>query len=327
MQSFTHALSTTPETATAAAAAPGSVYIAGGTDLMQLMKDEVVAPTTLVDIAALPLTGIQADPHQLHLGALERMADVADHQGVRINYPVVSQALLASASPQLRNMGPMGGNMLQRTRCGYFRDPGSACNKRVPGSGCPAIQGENRMLAILGTSEHCIATHPSDLAVALAALDAVLELRGANQATREVKLTDFHTLPGNTPQRETVLLPGELITALRVDGAAPASSYLKVRDRASFEFAVVSVAVALEMQPGRITRARLAAGGVAHKPWRLAAVEQALTNQPPTDAILHAAAAHAADGAIPRSENAFKVKLLQNAVFRALKNTIAGSAT
>jgi xanthine dehydrogenase YagS FAD-binding subunit len=327
MQNFSYDVPASPDAAIAAAASQGSMYIAGGTDLMQLMKDNISAPTRIVDIASLNLTGIEADNQHLRLTALERMSDVADHAGVKANFPVISQALLASASPQLRNMGTMGGNMLQRTRCGYFRDTGSACNKRVPGSGCPAIPGRNRMLGILGTSESCIATHPSDLAVALAALDANVELRGANAARRIVKLADFHLLPGATPQHETVLQPGELITALTVQGAAPVSSYLKVRDRASFEFAVVSVAVTLELQSGRITRARLAAGGVAPKPWRLAAVETALAGQTTADATLQSAAAHAADDAIPRSENAFKVKLLQNAVFRALKTTIAGSAT
>jgi xanthine dehydrogenase YagS FAD-binding subunit len=327
MQNFSYEVAADPDAAIAASSAPGAMYIAGGTDLMQLMKDTISAPTRLVDIASLNLLGIEADSRHLRLASLERMSDVADHAGVKANFPVVSQALLASASPQLRNMGTMGGNMLQRTRCGYFRDSGSACNKRVPGSGCPAIAGRNRMLGILGTSDHCIATHPSDLAVALAALDAVVELRGANQAVRQVKLTDFHVLPGNTPQRETVLRPGELITGLSVQGAAPRSFYLKVRDRASFEFAVVSVAVALDLQGDRIGRARLAAGGVAPKPWRLAAVEAALAGKGTDDATLRAAAAHAADGATPRSENGFKVKLLQNAVFHALKNTVAGGAT
>jgi xanthine dehydrogenase YagS FAD-binding subunit len=222
-------------------------------------------------------------------------------------------------------MGTMGGNLLQRTRCGYFRDTGFACNKRSPGSGCPAIRGENRMLAILGSSEHCIATHPSDLAVALVALDATLELLGANGARRLVAVADFHRLPGSTPQGETMLAPGEIIVAVHVPSGAAArrSTYLKVRDRASFEFALVSAAVGIDIAGGTISRVRVVAGGVAPKPWRLPEVEKALRGQPASDESLRAAAALAGAGANPASQNGFKLVLLRRTVLRALQTVAA----
>lgn len=322
MQSF-DMIRPTDVPAAIAAAENGTKFIAGGTDLVQLMKEFVETPTVLVDLDGLPLDTIETDAQGLRLGALARMADVAAHPAVAADYPAIAQALLSAASPQVRNMGTMGGNLLQRTRCNYFRDVGFACNKRSPGSGCPAIQGQNRLLAILGSSTSCIATHPSDMPVALAALDAGVVIQGAN-GVRRVKLADFYLLPGETPWRETVLAPGELITAIDVP-AAPwtrQSRYLKLRDRASFEFALVSAAVALEMRDGVIRTARIALGGVAPKPWRAEAAEAALIGQPATQASFNRAAALATDGAQPASRNGFKVRLAQRAVARALSGLV-----
>lgn len=325
MQSFSYLRPTAPDAAITAAAQPGAKFIAGGTDLMQLMKDDVERPTQIVDVEPLPYAKIEVGLDGLRLGALAKMSDVAAHPQIAENYPVIAQALLASASPQLRNMATMGGNMLQRTRCGYFRDTGFACNKRAPGSGCPAIRGQNRLLAIFGGSDQCIATHPSDLAVALVALDTVLELRGNNGTTRRVALGDFHRQPGDTPQVETVLQPGELITALVVPASAAArrSGYLKVRDRASFEFALVSAAVALDLDGGTIRDARIAMGGVGTKPWRLPAVETALRGQQASEQTFAAAAAQAPEGAMPATQNGFKVKLMQKTLVRALRTVAA----
>jgi xanthine dehydrogenase YagS FAD-binding subunit len=325
MQSFTLTRPTSLDDAVTAGSAQGARYIAGGTDLLQLGKDDIESPSVVVDLDALPLTGITADKDGLRLGAMARMSDVAAHPAVVAHWPVISQALLASASPQIRNMGTMGGNLLQRTRCGYFRDTGFACNKRIPGSGCPAIHGENRMLAILGGSEHCIATHPSDFAVALLVLDATVEVRGANGSTRRLPIGEFHRLPADTPQIETNLAPGELITAIHVPAspAAGGSHYLKVRDRASFEFAVVSVAVGVEVGDGTLHDIRIAAGGVGTKPWRLPEVEDALYGKRLGDQLLRDAANRAGLGATPASQNAFKVTLLRRAVLRALQTATA----
>jgi xanthine dehydrogenase YagS FAD-binding subunit len=324
MQAFTLATPTDQDAAIAAAAGGGR-YIAGGTDLLQLAKDNIENPTALIDLEPLPLAAIEAGDDALRLGAMARMSDVAAHPAVRDRWPLLSQALLASASPQIRNMGAMGGNLLQRTRCGYFRDTGFACNKRQPGSGCPAIQGENRMLAILGGSEHCIATHPSDFAVALTALDATVELRGRNGATRSLPVREFHRLPGDTPQVETNLGPGELITAITVPAsrAARTSAYRKVRDRASFEFALVSAAVAVELDGGTVRDIRVAAGGVGTKPWRLPEVEEALFGKPLSADVLRSAAARAGEGARPATQNGFKLVLLRRTVLRALQTATA----
>jgi len=321
MQAFTLAQPASIDAAMAGAGAPGAKYIAGGSDLMQLMKDNVEAPTHLIDLEPLPLTAIHADSNGLRLEAMARMSDVAAHPAVREGWPVISQALLASASPQVRNIGTMGGNLLQRTRCGYFRDPGFACNKRVPGSGCPAIRGENRLLAILGGGDHCIASHPSDLAVALVALDATVEVRGPNGQVRSMPVRDFHHLPGDTPHIETNLMPGELITAVMVPASAAArrSVYVKVRDRASFEFALVSAAVAMEVQGRTISDVGVAAGGVGTKPWRLPEVEAALRGRPLSDDTLRTAAMQAGQGARPARQNGFKLPLLHNTVLRALR--------
>ena len=324
MQPFTLAAPASLDAALAAAGA-GAKYIAGGTDLVQLMKDGIERPDRLVDLDGLPFDRIDIGDAGARIGALVRMSDAADHSELRRHWPVVAEALLASASPQLRNMATMGGNLLQRTRCGYFRDVGFACNKRLPGSGCPAIAGDNRMLAILGGSDHCVATHPSDLAVALTALDAVVELSGAAQpgagtATRRVPLGEFYQLPAATPQRETVLEPGEIITAILLpsDTAGLRQRYVKVRDRASFEFALVSAAVVVGMADGQIASARVAMGGVGTRPWRLPAVEAALAGAPASPSTFAAAAVHAAADARPLRQNAFKIPLMQRALARAL---------
>jgi xanthine dehydrogenase YagS FAD-binding subunit len=305
---------TAPETVEAALASPGA-FLAGGTTLVDLMKLNVLTPQHVQDINALPLRGIDTTDG-LRIGALERMGDVARHPGV---YPVVSEALLLSASQQLRNMASIGGNLLQRTRCGYFRDVATPCNKREPGSGCSAISGANRMHAVLGASDSCVATHASDVAVALVALDA--EIRLVSEAgERTVALADFYRLPGDTPEVENDLRPGELITEVvvpRLDWAWR-STYVKVRDRQSYEFALCSAAVALDIQDSHVVDARVAVGGVATKPWRLTGVEAALRGKPATEASFEAAASLAAEEAKPLSGNGFKVSLLKRTVVRAL---------
>jgi xanthine dehydrogenase YagS FAD-binding subunit len=296
-------------------------YIAGGTDMVQLLQEYVRRPERLVSLAGLLDNSIEAGPQGLRLGAAATMADVAAHPAVVERYPIISEALLESASPQVRNQATMGGNLLQRTRCPYFRDVGySACNKRTPGSGCAAIGGESRWHAVLGTSENCIAAHASDLAVALVALDAAVEIRGAD-GQRTVPLVDFHRLPEDTPHIETVLEPGEVISGISVP-ANPAgrhSHYLKIRDRASFEFAVVSTAVALDMDGDRIRQARVALGGVGTKPWRVPQVEAALAGASLDPAELRLAAALAAEGAQGRGHNHFKIELMQRAIVRAIE--------
>lgn len=305
---------TAPATVQAALASPGT-FLAGGTTVVDLMKLNVLTPSHVTDINALPLRGIDTSDG-LRIGALERMSDVAGHPGV---YPAISRALLLSASQQLRNMASIGGNLLQRTRCGYFRDIAVPCNKRDPGSGCPAISGVNRTHAVLGTSDSCVATHASDLAVALVALDAEIRLASAS-GTRIVRLADFYRMPGDTPQVENDLRPGELITEVvvpRLDWAQR-STYVKVRDRASYEFAICSAAVALDIRDSRVADARVAVGGVATIPWRLEPVEAALRGAPATPEAFEEASSIAAEGARPLSGNAFKVTLLKRTVVRAL---------
>jgi xanthine dehydrogenase YagS FAD-binding subunit len=302
-------------------------YIAGGTDMVQLLQEDVRRPDRLVSLGGLLDSRIDFEPQGLRLGAAATMAEVAARREVVEQYPLISEALLASASPQVRNQATMGGNLLQRTRCPYFRDVGyAACNKRVPGSGCAAIGGENRWNAVLGTSENCIAAHASDLAVALVALDASVEIHGAN-GTRTLSLTELHRLPGDTPQIETVLQPGEVIAAITVPASPVArhSHYLKVRDRASFEFALVSAAVALDMNGARIREARVALGGVGTKPWRVPQVEAALAGATLDPAALRRAAALAAEGAQGHGGNDFKIELMQRAIVRSLKT--AGART
>ncbi|WP_342643190.1 FAD binding domain-containing protein [Rhodoligotrophos ferricapiens] len=295
-------------------------YIAGGTDMVQLLQEDVRRPDRLISLAGLLDGRIESGSQGLRLGAAATMAEVAAHPAIMEQYPVISEALLNSASPQVRNQATMGGNLLQRTRCPYFRDIGYAdCNKRAPGSGCAAIGGENRWHAVLGTSENCIAAHPSDLAVALIALDAAVEVLGPS-GQRVVPLAELHRLPGDAPHMETVLEPGEVIAAITVPAnpAARRSHYLKVRDRASFEFAVVSAAVALDMDGSRIRQARIALGGVGTKPWRVPRVEAALAGASLDEAALRQAAAFAAEGAQGRGDNDFKIELMQRAIVRAV---------
>jgi xanthine dehydrogenase YagS FAD-binding subunit len=302
-------------------------YIAGGTDMLQLLQEDVRRPEQLVSIKGLLDDRVDIGPRGLRLGAAATMAAVAGHPGVLEQFPVIAEALLASASPQVRNQATMGGNLLQRTRCPYYRDVGyEACNKRLPGSGCAAIGGENRWHAVLGTSGSCIAAHASDLAVALVALDASVEVCGM-QHQRSVPVVDLYRLPGATPHIETVLEPGELITAITVPAGAVArrSHYLKVRDRASFEFALVSAAVALEMNGTRILQARIALGGVGTKPWRVAQVERALAGALPDPAVLRPAAALCAQGAQGNGHNDFKMELMQRVIVRAVEIAAARS--
>ncbi|MEU0342396.1 xanthine dehydrogenase family protein subunit M [Streptomyces bobili] len=299
----------------------GGRYIAGGTTLVDLMRETVERPETLVDITGLPLDEITVTERGgLRVGALVTMSEAAAHAKVRTLYPVVSEALELSASAQLRNMATIGGNIMQRTRCTYFRDVTADCNKREPGSGCAALHGVNRTHAILGTSDACVATHPSDAAVALAALEARVHLLGPG-GTRQVPFADFLLRPDSTPQREQALRKGELITAVEIP-ALPRplrSGYLKVRDRQSYEFALTSAAVALHVRGGVIREAKVAAGGVGTVPWKLPAVEQHLVGERPSGALWSAAAANAADGARPLQHNRFKVELLKRTVERQLR--------
>ena len=321
--SYTQATST-KEAATAAQGDKNAAFISGGTSLIDLMKSNIEHHSLLVDLNKLSLLGIENAAAGLRIGALERMSDVGENPQVVQNYPVVSEALLASASPQLRNMASMGGNLLQRTRCGYFRDTAFPCNKRVPGSGCPAQDGDNRTLAILGGSTSCIATHASDLCVALVALDAKITIENAKGQPRSVLLADFYKLPGKTPHIENQLQPGDIITAINIPAAAHArkSHYLKVRDRASYAYALVSAAVGLDMQGGTIRSARVALGGVGTVPWRVPAVEKALVGKAPTEENFRAAAALAVRDAAPREHNKFKVELAQRTIVRALLEVI-----
>ncbi|MGY1495916.1 FAD binding domain-containing protein [Streptomyces sp. QTS52] len=299
----------------------GGRYIAGGTTLVDLMRETVERPETLVDISGLPLRQITVTERGgLRIGALVRMAEAAAHPKVRTLYPVVSESLELSASAQLRNMATIGGNIMQRTRCTYFRDVSAACNKREPGSGCAAREGFNRMHAILGTSDACVATHPSDVAVAFAALEARVHLLGSD-GERQVPFAEFLLRPGGTPNREQALRKGELITAVEIP-ALPRplrSGYLKVRDRQSYEFALTSAAVALHIRGGVIQEAKVAAGGVGTVPWKLSGVERHLMGERPSESLWTAAAAKAADGARPLRQNGFKVELLKRTVERQLR--------
>ena len=296
-------------------------FIAGGTNLVDLMKEDVEQPNHLVDINRLALTRIEERNGGLRLGALARNSDTANHRLVRERFPLVSQAILSGASAQLRNAATNGGNLMQRTRCYYFYDVAMPCNKRQPGSGCGALEGFNRMHAILGASPQCIAVHPSDMCVALTALDAVVQVEGP-QGSRSIPFAEFHRLPGDTPQLDTNLKHGELITAIDLPAAASAFSahsyYLKIRDRASYAFALVSIAAALDIQNGTIRQARLALGGVAHKPWRAPEAEAVLNGAPATQETFRRAAAAALAKAQGYKYNSFKVELGRRGIVRAL---------
>lgn len=296
-------------------------FLAGGTTLVDLMKLDVETPTHVVDINGLGLSEIEILPDgRTRIGALVRNADLAHDAHVRAHYPVLSQALLAGASAQLRNMATTSGNLLQRTRCIYFRDRAARCNKRVPGSGCDAIDGHNRNLAVLGTSAHCIASNPSDMNVALTALDAMVHVQGVDGA-RDIALRDFYLLPGDTPDRETVLEAGELITHISLPACAPQtrSCYVKLRDRASYEFALASAAVVLHVQGDHIATAAIALGGVGTRPWHSPQAEQVLVGQAPSHALYQRAADAALQDAVAQSENGFKIELAR----RCLTHTLA----
>lgn len=340
MQPFRYTVPADEDAALAIVAAEEqAMFVAGGTSLIDLMKldvlpirvpgprpdsadvlnTEIQTPVHLVDITALPLNEMTQFRDGIRIGALARNSDVAQHTLVRERYPMLSQALLSSASPQLRNMATIGGNLMQRTRCPYFRDPIQACNKRVPGSGCAALSSPRRQHAIFGTSEHCIAVHPSDLCVALVALDAQVHTQSV-RGTRSIPITDFYLLPQDHPERETVLARDELIVAVEIPNLpyARRSLYLKVRDRSSYAFALVSVAVALDIQDGMIQAVRLALGGVATRPWRLFESEQWLLGKPAREESYQEAAALAIQAARPQRDNDFKVDLTKRALVHAL---------
>jgi xanthine dehydrogenase YagS FAD-binding subunit len=330
MKDFEYVRPATVREAVSAAAEPGAAYLAAGTNLIDLMKGGVTKPGRLVDITHLPgLSRIDDLPDGgVRVGALVRNADLAHDRDFARRFPVVAEALLSGASAQLRNAATVGGNLLQRTRCAYFYDPASSCNKRNPGSGCDARGGDNRLHAILGWSESCIATHPSDFCVALVALDAVVEIEG-RAGRREVPLEAFHRLPGDRPDRETVLEPGEMIVAVRLPAEAAHfathARYLKVRDRTSYAFAVVSAAAALRIEAGAFAQARLTLGGVALKPWRAHEAEQILIGTRADTGVFARAAKAALADAKPSGDNAFKIELARRVVARALALAAAGT--
>jgi xanthine dehydrogenase YagS FAD-binding subunit len=330
MNRFDYIRPATVADAVAAAAVPGSAYLAAGTNLLDLMKGGVMRPARLVDVGRLPeLDRIESLPDGgMRIGAAVRNADLAYDAAFARRFPAVAEALLSGASAQLRNAATVGGNLLQRTRCAYFYDPASACNKRDPGTGCDARGGENRLHAVLGWSDSCIATHPSDFCVPLAALGAIVEIEG-QAGRREVPLEEFHRLPGATPERESVLAPGDLIVALRLPGEAAGfaahARYLKLRERTSYAFAVVSAVACLRLEEGVIAEARLALGGVAAKPWRARAAEAALAGAPPDAASFRRAAEAALTEARPSGDNAFKIELARRILVRALVLAAAGT--
>jgi xanthine dehydrogenase YagS FAD-binding subunit len=330
MNRFEYARPATLAEAVAAGSMPGAAYLAAGTNLMDLMKGGVMRPGRVVDISRLPgLDRIETlGDGSVRVGALVRNADLAYDKDFAGKFPAVAEALLSGASAQLRNAATVGGNLLQRTRCAYFYDTASACNKREPGAGCDAVGGENRLHAILGWSEHCIATHPSDFCVPLAALGAVVEVEGAG-GRRDIPLETFHRLPGSTPDHETELHTGELITAMRLPaeaaGFARHSRYLKIRERTSYAFAVVSAAAALQLEGGMIAEARLALGSLALKPWRAHAAEAVLAGASPGADIFRRAADAALADAKPSGDNAFKIELARRIVVRALTMAAAGT--
>jgi xanthine dehydrogenase YagS FAD-binding subunit len=321
-----------PDVATAVRAIgtePGAKFIGGGTNLVDLMREGVERPGTVIDITALPLTGVEELPGGgVRIGALVRNAHLAAHRLIRTRYPLLSQAILTGASAQLRNMATAGGNLLQRTRCPYFYDGAAACNKREPGSGCDAMDGFNRNHGVLGVSDSCIATHPSDMCVALAALDAIVEVESV-RGVRRVPMAEFHRLPGDTPHLETTLAADELVTAVELPAlpVAATSRYRKVRDRASYAFALVSVAAALEVEDGTVTAVRLALGGVAAKPWRAHEAERILLGAPATEESFRRAAAAELAPATGRPQNAFKIELARRTLVETLRQLLTeGSA-
>lgn len=326
MRPFTYARAGDAAEAVRSAGAAGAKYLGGGTNLVDLLRETIERPSALVDVTGLSSTIEERRNGGLLIGAAVRNTALAEHRAVRTRYPVLARAILAGASAQIRNMATVGGNILQRTRCPYFYDTdGSRCNKRNPGQGCDAIDGFNRTHAILGASSACVATHPSDMCVALAALDAIVHLEGAGGA-RTLPLTELHRLPGDHPEAETVLEEGELITAVELPAAASAahSTYRKVRDRSSYAFALVSVAAALEVENGTVTDVRLALGGVAHKPWRAREAETALRGGPATEQAFRAAAEAELDAATALRDNGFKIELARRTI-TAVLGELAGA--
>lgn len=311
---------------------PNAKFLAGGTNLLDLMKEDVERPDELIDINRLPLTTIKAitigtNQGGLSIGGLGKNTDAANHPLVRLHYPLLTQAILAGASGQIRNMATNGGNLLQRTRCPYFYEVSMPCNKREPGTGCGAMEGVNRLHAIFGWSDKCVAVYPSDMSIALAALDAVVTVRNASGQERAIPFADFHRLPGDTPEKETSLNPGELVTAIELpkNNFADHSYYLKVRDRASYAFALISVAAALELDGNRIRKARIAMGGVAHKPWRVLQAEQLLVGKEANEANFRLAATAGMADARPLEHNKFKVELGNRSIVLALQQALNGS--
>jgi xanthine dehydrogenase YagS FAD-binding subunit len=323
MHPFTYERASDEQNALALGARNGARYLGGGTNLVDLMRETIEQPEVLIDVTGLSRGIEQTDDGGLRIGAGVRNTALAADPRVRSRYPMLSEAILAGASAQIRNMATVGGNLLQRTRCGYFYDDAAACNKRTPGAGCDAMGGFNRMHAILGASDACIATHPSDMAVALAALDAIVSVEGRKGA-REIPLVDLHVLPGDTPQIETVLEAGDLITAVTLPPAiAGRSRYRKVRDRASYAFALVSVAALLDVEEGVVKQVRVALGGVAHKPWRARAIERALAGGPATEAAFRAAAQAELASARALRDNGFKIDLAQRVIVDTLMKLTA----
>ncbi len=328
MNPFTYARATSASDAVQRAAADGAKFLGGGTNLIDLMRETVERPSVLVDVSRLSAAIVERDDGGLMIDAATRNTAIAEHRSVRERYPVLARAILAGASAQIRNMATLGGNLLQRTRCTYFfDDEGSRCNKRVPGQGCDAVDGFNRNHAILGASPACVATHPSDLCVALAALDAVVHMSGAG-GERRLSINDLHRLPGDRPDIETGLASGELITGVELPARAlfARSTYRKVRDRSSYAFALVSVAAALEVKDGIVVDVRLALGGVAHKPWRAWKAEHALRGQPATEDAFRAAADVELADAKPLAHNAFKIELAQRTIVAVLNELHGVSA-
>jgi xanthine dehydrogenase YagS FAD-binding subunit len=322
MKEFTFQRVAASEDAARAAAHPGAMFLAGGTTLVDLMKIDVLTPATVIDVRHLGLSSIDVSDDAIAIGATVTNSQLAWHPVVRDRFPVLSQAILAGATTQIRNMATVAGNILQRTRCPYFRDVHASCNRREPGSGCDALDGFNRGHAVLGVSEHCIATHPSDMCVAMAVLDADVYTVRAAGTTRSIPFRNFHLAPGDTPNIEVALEHGELITQIVISNlpAASRSYYLKVRDRASYEFALASAAVVLDLDGETIRAATLALGGVATKPWRATEAEQSLTGRKASDKTFREAAEIALAGAVAREHNHFKIELAKRAIVRAFAN-------
>jgi xanthine dehydrogenase YagS FAD-binding subunit len=329
MRPFNYSRATDAATAVQAVAGNKEAkFLAGGTNILDLMKEGVENPSALVDVLRLSLSQIRELKGGVSIGALARNTDTANHPIIRQNYPLLSQAILAGASGQIRNMATNGGNLMQRTRCQYFYDTAMPCNKREPGTGCGAREGINRIHAVLGYSEQCVATYPGDMANALYALDAVVRVRGTNGQERAIPINDFHRLPGDTPEKDNNLAHGELITAIELPKSpfAAKSYYLKVRDRASYAFALVSVAAALEMSGDKIKSARVVLGSIAHKPWRSSEAEAVLTGGKADEKTFRQAAEAALKDAKPLKHNAYKVELAKRAVVRALERAMNGAA-